>query len=216
MAWTLTTVEVIRGALELCQAIGVGEPISDPNTDTCMDAMQGLIKELPIHGFEWPQVSSTPVAVSWVLGTPSSVSPPTDYFGEPVLKYTDVAGVARPLIRLGKADWELLDLTKTAAYPTHYYVAPNLTFKIWPAPTQNPGLTLTYQSIMPDLVLTSTPPVQQQYLNLLQFLLADEIALKFGVPQDVRVEISARAAVKKQMMLQWATDQGPISITVDG
>lgn len=216
MAWTLTTVEVIRGALELCQAIGVGEPVSDPNTETCMDALQGLMKELPIHGYQWPQLSSTPVAVAWVLGTPSSVSPPADYLGAPVLKFTDAGSVKRELPRVSKAAWETLDLTKTAQYPDRYYVAPNLTFKLWPAPTIDPVLTLTYQSIIPDLTLTATPGVAQQYLNTLQYLLADEVSLKFGVPQDVRVEISARAAVKKQMMLQWATDLGPIVIEVDG
>lgn len=216
MAWTLTTVEVIRGALELCQVIGVGEPVSDPNTDTCMDALQGLVKELPIHGYQWPQISSTPVSVSWVLATPSSVSPPADYFGAPVLQYTDAGGVKRELPQVSKALWETLDLTKTAQYPDRFYVAPNLTFKLWPAPTQNPVLTLTYQSIIPDLTLTATPGLAQQYLNALQYLLADEISLKFGVPQDVRVEIAARAAVKKQMILQWAVDQGSLVIEVDG
>lgn len=216
MAWTLTTIEVIRGALELCQAIGVGEPVSDPDTETCMDALQGLVKELPIHGYQWPQISSTPVAVAWVLATPSSVTPPADYFGAPVLKFTDAGSVKRELIQLAKPYWERLDLTKTAQYPSHFYVAPNLTFKLWPAPTIDPVLSLTYQSIIPDLTLTGTPGFAQQYLNTLQFLLADEVSLKFGVPQDIRVEIAARAAVKKQMMLQWAVDQGPIIIEVDG
>jgi len=216
MAWTLTTVEVIRGALELCQAIGVGEPVSDPSTETCMDALQGIVKELPIHGYQWPQLSSTPTAVAWVLATPSSVSPPVDYLGAPVLQYTDAGGVKRVLPRVSKALWETLDLTKTAQYPDRFYVAPNLTFKLWPAPTIDPVLTLTYQSIIPDLTLTATPGFAQQYLNTLQYLLADEIALKFGVPQDIRVEIAARAAVKKQMMLQWSVDQGSLVIEVDG
>lgn len=215
MAWTLTTVEVIRGALELCQAIGVGENVSDPNTETCMDALQGIIKELPNHGYQWPQISSTPVAVTWVLGTPSSVTPPADYLGAPVLKFTDASGSKKELKRVPKVYWEALDLTKTATYPEVFYVAPNQTFKLWPAPTINPQLTLTYQSIIPDLTLTATPGVAQQYLNSLQYLLADEISLKFGVPQDIRVEIAARATQKKFMMLQWATDQGPIVITVD-
>jgi len=214
MAWTLTTVEVIRGALELCQAIGVGEPVSDTDADTCMDALQGVIKELPNHGYQWPQISSVPVAVTWTLLTPSTVTPPTDYIGAPVLKFTDASGSLKEIIRLPKAEWELLDLTQTATYPTHFYVAPNLTFKLWPAPTINPVLKLTYQSIIPDLTLTATPGVAQQYLNTLQYLLADEISLKYGVPQDIRVEIAARAAVKKSMMLQWATDQGPICFTV--
>lgn len=215
MAWTLTALDVIRGALQLCQSIGVGEPVSDEDSDLCMDALQGIMKELPIHGYSWPKISSTPVAVAWVLATPSSVSPPADYLGMPVLKFTDAGGVKRELPRMNKVYWEGLDLTRTAQYPERFYVAPDLSFKLWPAPTQDPVLTLTYQSIIPDLTLTGTPGIEQQYLNGLQYILADEISLKFGVAQDVRVEIAARATQKKFLMQQWAVDQGPLVIQVD-
>jgi hypothetical protein len=214
MAWTLTTIEVITGALQLCQAIGVGETVSDADADLCLDSLQGVLKELPIHGYQRPKLSSTPVAVAWVLGTPSSVASPADFIGAPVLKYTAPGGVKRELTRVAKADWETRDLTQTAQYPQIFYVAPDLTFKLWPAPTQDPVLTLTYQSIIPDTTLTATPGLEQQYLNTLQYLLADEVSLKYGVSAQDRAEIAARAAQKKFMVLQWATDQAPIDISV--
>lgn len=214
MAWTLTTIEVITGALQLCQAIGVGETVSDADADLCLDSLQGVLKELPIHGYQRPKLSSTPVAVAWVLATPSSVASPTDYIGAPVLQYTDAGGVKRQLVRVAKADWETRDLTRTAQYPQVFYVAPDLTFKLWPAPTQDPVLSLTYQSIIPDTTLTATPDLEQQYLNTLQYLLADEVSLKYGVSPGDRAEIAARAAQKKFMMMQWASDQAPIEISV--
>lgn len=215
MAWTLTAIEVIRGALQLCGAIGVGENVTDEDADLCLDSLTGVIKELPLQGYSWPQIGSTPVAVTWSIGTPSVVTPPADFFEVTFLKYRDASNVDRLLTRIPKWNYEQLDLTKTATYPKLYYVAPDLSFKLWPAPTQNPNLTLTYQSIIPDPILTSTPTIQQQYLNCLQYFLADEISLKYGVPQDIRVELSARAAQKKFLMTQWAIDQGPIVISVD-
>lgn len=212
--WSQTTIEVIRGALQLCQAIGVGENINDEDSDLCMTALDGVLKELPIHGYSWPQVTAAPVAVTWALATPCVLAPPTDYFGSPVLKYTDASGKSVELRQLSKADFERLDLTEAAVYPKYYYVSPNLAFNIWPAPTQNPGLTLTYQRIVPDLILTATPDVQQQFKNSLQYLLADEIALKYGVPQAERQEIGARASFKRNLLMQWATDQAPITIDV--
>jgi hypothetical protein len=212
MAWTLTTLQVIRGALELCQVVGVGETIDDDDTDLCMRSLDGVIKELPLHGYSWPEVTPVPVAVTWVSG--NSVTPPTDYFGVPTLKFTDASSNKVELLQLPKAEWELLKLSQTAQYPTHWYQAPDLTFKLWPTPTQNPGLELTYQGIIPDLVLTSTPTIQQQYLNTLQYLLADEISLKYGVARDIRQELGVRAAYKKNLMVQWATDLAPISISV--
>jgi len=215
--WTQTTLDVIRGALQLCQAVGVGENVSSEDADLCMTALDGVIKELPSHGFAWPQLTSAPVAVTWSGGTPSVVTPPTDYFGNPTLKYRDASTQMVEIVRVPKAYWETLDTTKTATYPQFYYVAPDLSFNLWPTPTQNPNLTLSYQKIIPDLVLTAAPSIQQQYLNTLQYLVADEVSLKFGVPQDVRAEIAARAGVKKNMMIQWATDLGPISfMVIDG
>lgn len=213
--WSLTTVEVIKGALQLCQAIGVGEKVDDDDASLCLDALNGVLKELPITGFQWPQVSSSPAAVSWSIGTPGMVYPPTDYFGAPVLKFTDQNGALRLLRQVPKATWEAYDLTQTADYPQVFYVAPDLTFHLYPTPTKDPGLSLSYQSILPDLILTGTTNIQQQFVNSLQYFLADEIALKYGVPQEVRAEISARAAQKKFLVLGWATDQAPISFTVD-
>lgn len=213
--WSQTTIDVIEGALQLCQAIGVGENVKDADSSLCLTALDGLLKELPIHGFSWPQVTASADDFAWTLSTPCILVPPTDYFGAPVLKFTDASGRAVELTQLPKTAFEALDLTQTAVYPQYYYVSPDLAFNIWPAPTQDPGLTLTYQRIIPDLMLTTAPGLQQQYLNALQYLLADEISLKYGVPQAERAEIAARASVKKNMMMQWAVDLAPISITVD-
>jgi len=213
--WSLTTFDVIEGALQLCQAIGVGETINDPDIELCMRALDGVLKELPIHGFQRPRLSSAPVLVSWSILTPSVVYPPGDYFGAPVLQYTTASAEKKQLVQVTKAKWEALDLAATAVYPECFYVSPDLTFNLWPTPTQDPGLSLTYQSIIPDLMLTGTPEIEQQYLNSLQYLLADEIALKYSVGQADRAEIAARATQKKFLILGWASEQAPISFTVD-
>ena len=212
--WTLTTLDVIKGALQLCQAVGVGENVNDDDATLCLSALDGLLKELPIHGFQRPRISSAPVAVTWSSLTPSVAYPPGDYFGAPVLKFTTASTELKQLRSVAKAEWETLETTKTAPYPEIFYVSPDLTFNLWPTPTQDPGLSLTYQSILPDLILTGATGLEQQYVNLLQFMLADEISLKYGVSPSDRAEIAARATQKKFMMLQWATDLGAIEISV--
>jgi hypothetical protein len=215
MAWPLTTTTVIRGALELCQAIGVGETVSAADTEVCMNALEGVVRELPTYGVTWPKVSSQPIAITWSALAPESFAPPEDYFGVPVLKYVDAGGFARQLGQLTKVQYELLDATATAQHPTHFYVTPNLTFMLWPVPTQDPVLTLTYQGIATNASLEDTPAAYQAFMNGLQFLLADEISLKYGVPQDIRVELAARATQKRILMVQWATESAPMFITVD-
>lgn len=212
--WSLTSLDVIKGALQLCQAIGVGENVAPADLEVCRTALDGFIKEMPIHGFQWPEISSDPVSIIWSSLTPGIVTPPLDYFGCPVLKRTDANGSSKALQQVPKAEWEKFDLTKTAEYPEYFYVPPDLSFRLFPVPTIDPDLTLTYQSILLDVVLTAAPSIQQQFLNSLQYFLADEISLKYGVPQDVRMEIAARATQKKFLLTQWAIDQGPICISV--
>lgn len=213
--WTLSTLDIIKGALQLCQSHGVGETVKPADADVCMKALDGIIKELPIHGFSWPDVTSDPAAVLWSALYPAIVTPPADFFGAPVLKRTDDNLNLVELPRVAKPYWERLDLTETADYPQCFYLAPDLTIRLWPAPTKDPGLMLTYQSVLPDLVLTSPPSIQQQYINGMQFILADEISLKYGVPGDVRQELAARATQKKFLMQQWAVDLGPIVMQVE-
>lgn len=216
-AWTQTALDVIQGALQLCQAVGVGENVSDEDASVCMTSLDGIMKELPIQGFSWPQITPAPVALTWNIVTPGIVTPPTDFFGSPVIKRTDTNGSLIELQRVPKQYWEALINTTptTAIYPQYFYLASDLSIRLWPVPTVNPALSMSYQSIIPDLVRTSPPAIQQQYLNGLQFILADEISLKYGVPGDVRQELAARATQKRMMMQAWAVDLGPIEMQVN-
>jgi hypothetical protein len=211
--WTLTAGEIIKGALETCQAIGIGEPVSAEDSEVCMRALNGLIKELPIHGIGWFKVTSTDAAITWSIGTPSVVSAPSDYFGVPVLKFTDANGVLIELLQAAKAEWELLDKTKTAQYPLRFYMAPDATINLWPAPTQDPVLKLSYQAVADDASLTVTPDIQQAFLSSFQDWLADKIALKFA-PPELRQEITQRATLARALIMQWSTETAPISFQV--
>lgn len=213
-AWTLTAGDVIRGALENCQAIGVGEAVSPEDSEVCLRSLNGLLKELPIHGINWFKVSSSDAAVAWSSGTPDRVSFPADYFGTPALKYTDAAGIVHPLGQMTKPMYEAKNAAQTAVYPDSFYVAPDKTVYVHPVPTQDPGLKLSYQAIAGDATLTATPDVQQAFLSGLQDWLADKVALKFA-PQEIRAELAQRAMLARTLMIQWSTESAPISFSVD-
>jgi hypothetical protein len=214
--WTITASDIIRGALEVNSAIGATETVTAEDSELCLRALNGIIKEMPLHGLSWPQLSSSAVAVTWSIVTPGKVTPPTDYFGVPVLKYTTASGPLKALDQLSKPAFELLDLTKTAAYPTHFYEAPDKTFYLWPVPTQDPVLKLSYQAIADDASLTVTPDVQQQYLNLFELWVGDKVSLKFETSAQTRAEINARFKEALERMKQWAVDMAPISFEVVG
>ena len=207
--WTQTAQEIYTGALEICEAIGDGEPASASDLAICERALNGILKELPLHGFSWFKITSQDVSITWSGITPQEVSPPADYYGNPVLKRA-----GEPLNQIAKAEFDYKP-AQTATHPTDFYQTPAGNFLLWPTPTQDPVLTLSYQAIVDDVTTTATPDIKQAWLLGFTYWLADEISLKFGVPQATRVEIKQRAAEKRTLMAQWATELAPISIQVD-
>ena len=210
--WSLTAAQVISGALEICGYKDPGETVSTEDSATCLTALDGILKELPLHGLSWPQLTSAAVAVTWSAGTPSTVSVPADFFGVPVLKFTDASGTLVEIPHISKPAYEAMDKAQTATYPQAFHLAPSNAIYLWPVPTQDPVLFLTYQALIADAASASAPGVKQSFLHGLQFWLADEVSLRFGVPSDRRVEISLRAKAKREAMLQWAVDLAPLLI----
>ena len=215
-SWTITASDIIRGALELNSAIDPTEAVSAEDTATCLRALNGIIKEMPLHGLSWPKLTSTAVALSWDENAPYRVSPPANYFGVPVLKFTDENGRFQQLRQLPRVNYEALDQgAAQARYPQFFYEAPDRTFALWPTPTENPLLVLDYQAIGEDVSLTAQPDVQQAYLGLLELWVADKTSLKFSTPRDQRMEIAARFGAALELMKQWAVETAPICISVD-
>jgi hypothetical protein len=214
-SWSITASDMIRGALELNGAIDPTEAVSAEDSALCLRELQAIIKELPLHGLSWPKLSSTAVAVTWSIGTPNKVSPPSDYFGVPVLKYTGADTKLHQLVQIPRVKWEQLDQTITAPYPELFYEAPDRSLYLYPAPTQDPLLKLTYQAIADDATLTAAIDVQQAYLGLFELWIADRISLKFETPAATRAEIKTRMKEARELMKQWAIDKAPISFSVD-
>lgn len=211
----MTAIDIIRGALELCGVQGAAEPVSSEDADLCLRVLNRVIKLMPTYGFSWPKLSSTNVAVTWEIGTPSTITPPADYFGVPVLDYTNAAGQGIPLVEMSKTDYDaLVSPSTTALYPTHFYVAPDTTFRLYPVPTQDPLLKLGYQSVIADVTLTQTPTVSAIMQDMIEYWLADEISLKYSTPDKTRDEISKRLIEKRGHALQWAVSTAPIVFEV--
>lgn len=208
-SWTQTAQEIYTGALELCEAISDGEIPGASDVALCKRALDGILKELPLHGLSWFKLTTTDVSITWAVLTAQTVTPPSDYFGSPVLKRDGV-----PLRQITKAEFDA-KAASSATLPIEFYETPSGTFKLWPTPSTDPALTLSYQAICNDVTSTATPDIKQAWILGFTYWLADEISMKFGVPQPVRAEIKQRAEEKRNLMKQWAAEQAPIAFTVD-
>jgi len=215
-AWTLPAADIIVDALQIVGVIGAGQTASPGDHATCMNALQSIIKELPLHGVCWPKVTTDPVTLAWSGATPDQVTLPADYFGVPQLAYT-VNGNRVAVAIIAKAAYDALpNPAATGTYPTHAYIAPNNICRLWPVPSVNPALKLTYQAIAIDATLMARPDVAQTWIAGLGLWLAYEICPKFAVDMASRQDIERRFLARRALMLAYAAETAPITFGVVG
>jgi hypothetical protein len=210
--WALFASQVCGDALRHLNVIGKADT---PSGALMQDALRGLdvvLKELPLHGYTWPKLSAE-VALVWTgLQT---VALPADYYGYPVVWQTQNGQRSR-LIQCPHALWVQASDSTAAGTASQFYVSPDNVLHLWAVPTVDPVLTMQYLRRVDDADLFVTPDVLQSMLGALSYGVADEIALKCGVPQEVRVEVAARWKVKRDLMLANAVPYEVISFGVAG
>lgn len=196
-SWTLTASEICKDALEHLGAIADGETPSAGDLQTCLRGLDGLLKELPTFGYNWPSLSAE-TALTWTGA--QFMALPSDYYNFPTA-WKLINGEKFPLVPIPHAQW-VTKLDRSATGPvSHFYIAPDSKFYVWPVPTADPVVSLQYMRIVDDASLTVTPAVMQIWLNPLGYGVADEVAMKFGASKERRVEIKARWTDKRDRAL---------------
>ena len=214
--WTLTAQDVITDALQIVGVIGAGQTAAADDYSVCMNALQNIIKELPIHGLSWPKITSAPTALTWSPGTPAQVAMPADYFGVPVVTCA-LDGAKADLLVIAKAAYDAICQRDDVAHrPQRIYIAPNGIGYLWPVPATDPVLSLTYQAIAIDAALGTTPDVAQSWMGLLGLWVANDVSIKFGVSITDRQDIERRFLGRRTLALAYATESAPISFGVCG
>lgn len=208
-SWSLTASEICADALEHLGIMADGETASSGDMQLALKALNGVLKELALFGLHWPLLSGE-VALPWVSG--QVVALPADYYGWPVV-WQQRNGARELLLPLPRAEWVTRDRTGSGI-PSHYYIAPNNQLLLWPIPAADPVLTLQYQRVIADADLSVSPQLLSYWVNPLGYGVANELVLKFGTPQDKRVEIAQRWDAKRVRALESAIASETLSFGV--
>lgn len=213
-AWTLSAQDIITDALQITEVLGAGEVASADDYAVGLTALQNILKELPTHGVSWPKITVAPVVLAWASGTPAQIAMPVDYFGQPNIYYVqNSANVDLEVITKSSYD-AIHEPDYVSTFAQKVYIAPNNIGYLWPVPSANPNLKMTYQAIVPDASLATQPDVQQAWLGGLGLWLAHTIAPKFGVDLQKRADIERRFLIARRMMLAWSAESAPIVVQV--
>lgn len=213
--WRQTAGEIAARALALIGAVPAEETPEAYDLSTALDALDGLLKELPVYGLSWPKLSAANVALAWSAGTPDRVSLPADYAGNPVLWHALPTG-RQPMRLMPKAERDALSNPgQTATYSEAAYIDPAGVVWLYPVPTQDPGLTLSYQQVISDSAAGSNPDMGQMWTQALGYGVAVEIAPVYGVPLAISQDLERKWLMRRERLLAYAIEAAPISFTVD-
>lgn len=205
-----TALDICTDALQHLGAIGQDETPSNADVQACLRGLETVLKELPVVGYAWPKLSAE-TALTWASSQTFTL--PTDYYGN-LIAWKTVNGQKYPLQQIPHATWVQMVDRQVAGVVAGFYISPDNVLYVYPTPTSDPGLFIQYQRVVNDPSLTTTPDVLDAMKNSLSWGVADEISMKFQVPQQDRVEISQRWAAKKALLMQAAMPSGPISFEV--
>lgn len=213
--WNLTREQIAHSALRKVGNIARG---ATPNADDlaiAYQALDGILKELPIYGYSWPQTVIAPAALVLSAGV-ATVNLPADYYGNAMLNYLDASGNELPLPLLSQAEWNAIPRkTEAAAYPRFGYIDRANVLHVWPVQTANVSARLTYQQVLADTAPNTVSGVDQTMVRGLTYAVAEAIGDDFNATSEQMARWAAIWAERRALGVMGRTYPSPGRITVD-
>lgn len=193
--------------------MGVIEAGGTPSASDMLSALNALdivLVELPLRGYVWPALTAES-ALAWVSG--NTVTLPADYYGNPVI-WTSLSGSRVQLGQMTQAEWTALRDTSPSGVVDSFYINPVGTCYIYPEPAVDPVLTIQYQRKTLDSSMVVAPDLPRTFYGALIYGVASELCLEYGVPDKIASVIEGKWREKKELALQSAISDAPISFAV--
>jgi hypothetical protein len=182
-SWNLTRAQIGAKVLQKVGTLARGETPDQDDLEIVYDALDALLKALPIFGYAWPRLASGQTALPLVAATQQTTLP-ADYYGGAVISYLDASGNEVPLPLVPFAEWNaIVRKTDTAAYPLLGYLDNFNVLRTWPVQTVTRAGKLVYQKVIDDTVTGNVTGLTQIWLQGLIYGLAAEVGDEFGATE---------------------------------
>lgn len=218
--FTMSRDDIIGAALRLTGAFGDQDVIPATDITNCAQALNILTKSMVLHGLPlWcvetlviPTVAGqSEYDLSAAAGMPL---PPRilDIF------IRDESGNDTTLTITSRYDYNLLGQKASQGVPNQVYYDPQLgkgVITLYDVPQDaTHTLYVVIQRQLQDFNLsTDNPDFPQEAFRLLKWALADEIALEYQAPTEIRQEIAMRAKVYRDDFFGFEQEQASIFFT---
>lgn len=213
--WNLTREQLADKVLQKVGNLARGETGAEDDRQIVYGALDGIIKELPVYGYEWPQVTPSQVALALPLAT-QIVSLPADYYAGASVSFTGPGGKEVPLPLVPLSRWLEIELkSDTAAYPQLGYLDPAAQLHVWPIPTGAVSGFLSYQKIISDSAASTASGLPQTFTRGLVYALCADVGDEFGATPAQILLWQARWVEARKLCIEAASPRLPDCASVD-
>lgn len=219
-SFTMTRDDIIAAALRLTGSFSSQDTIPTEDISDCAQALNILAKELATAGL--PLWCVQDLAVPMVVGQNSyNLSAAT---GQTLpIRILDLylrgpQGNDVSIQVTSRYDYDTLGDKTSPGIPNQAYYDPQLgagSIVLYNVPADNTHtLHVVYQRQVQDFNLaTDNPDFPQEAFRMLKWCLADEIALDYQTPADIRQEIGARAKLYRDGFMAFEQEQTSVYFT---
>ncbi len=215
-SWTLTRLQIATKVLQKVGTLARGETPDQDDLDIIFDALDALLKELPIYGYAWPRLASGQTALPLVAATQNTNLPADYYPGSGVVSYVDAAGNEKPLRLVALAEWNAIERkTDAAAYPVLGYIDNFNVLRTWPVQTATLAGKLVYQRVISDTITASPTELDVVWLKGLIYGLAESVGDEFGSSESQLKRWAMKWMEARTLCIMGQVMPGPGCISVD-
>lgn len=213
--WTLTRERICDKALEKCKRLGIGRPASASDRSLCLEALDGILKQLLWYGYSWPKTISAFSTLS-LTSNLVSIALPNDYYTGGRLNYVDASGNEVPLpLPITPEEWRLIPLkTAQTSYPIKVYIDNFNVLFPYPRTNQTVVLNLYYQKVISDSAAGLSTDLDSPWLLGLAYGVAEEVGDEFGVDEKKLLKFEAKWAQQRSLGIMNEAPPGPDRMTV--
>lgn len=222
--FSLVTNTIIEEAFDLCAVGSEGEGISADMYARAKRSLNLIVKTWGASDHLWLRTSGTVTLVAsqanYALATLFTQKPGRVL---EVRRKVTADSIETPLMEWSREEYISQPNKTTDSIPTAFYYDPQSTtgtLYVWPRPStataSDMTLVLTYLRRIEDFDnTTDDPDLPQEWLQALCYALASELALKYGVRPDIRMEIAQRAVELKALLDSWDTEPASLFLSPD-
>lgn len=167
-------------ALEKLGVVGPGVTAESADTALAIEALDGILKELPLYGYAWPKTVAGQASLTLSSATQQTALP-ADYYGQPIISFIDASAKEVPLHLVTLDEWITKpDKTATATYPKQGFLDRSNVLWTWPIQTANVAAKISYQQIVSDTAASASPDLRSTWHMALATGICAEIGDAYG------------------------------------